>query len=1025
MPRGDLPKTEFRLLGPVEAWRDEGQLTIAGRKPRALLAALLLEHGQVVSAEMLIDRVWGDSPPDSARTLVQTYVWVLRRALGDVIESRPAGYRIRVAPAWTDRDRFAELAARGSVAAADGRHAEAVALFAQGLDLWRGPALGGIGEALRVAAAGLDEERLVVMEQRAQAQLDAGTPVVLAELRALVAAHPTRERARKHLMLALHRAGRHAEALEVFAQGRQALADELGVEPGPDLQALHVSILRAGGEAGGHASARTVARNGEARSGEAGGGEAGGERGDGVPAVVPVPALLPPATADFTARARPLAELVRHLVGAGGDTAATRTALPVCVISGTGGVGKSALAVEAAHRTAAAYPDGHLYADLSGASAAATPEEVLARFLRALGRPVPDGLNERVDLFRTTLAGRRMLLVLDDAGSEAQVRPLLPGAASCAVLVTSRSRLPALTGAHRIELDVLGPAEAVALLARVAGAERVAAEPAAAQRIARLCGHLPLALRTAGARLATRRHWTLHTLVERLSDEYRRLDELAVGDIAVRASVALSYEALDDGARRAFRLLGALGVPDFAPWLVTALLDTDPRTADDTVERLTDAHLLSVVSEGHGGGLRYRLHDLHRVYAAERATVEDAPQLLRDAATRALGSWLWLIRRHAAAAPSGELEMCAHYTTARAGAPVAEDAAAWYESEAAALVAAVERAAALDLALPAREVALALGSSSFGVANRFEEWWRTHDAAIAATRRAGDRSGEAMLLAGLGQLRYSQDRYGEALAYFEQARALVEKTDDLRGLAVVLAGTGSVHREQGRFAAARAALSRAAEGFRVTRDDAGLGYASRLAASVDLEQGRHEQALTTLKEALSAYRRLGSRRGVALTLRTTGLVHRALGDHPVAERLFEQALGMLQDLGDELMIAYTRLALSKTRIRLGTATLPPLLDALAVCRAHHDTLGEGMALRTLGEFHLAAGRPEQAAEPLLHALRVWEPLGVPLFRARAMRDLADVREAQEAYAEAAALRAEALAVFTELEAREQAESLVW
>ncbi|MEU8844383.1 BTAD domain-containing putative transcriptional regulator [Streptomyces roseus] len=1011
--------TEFRLLGPVEAWSDEGQLAIEGRKPRALLAALLLERGQVVSAETLIDRVWGDFPPDSARTLVQTYVWVLRRALGDVIETRPAGYRIRVASAATDRDRFAELTAQGSAAAADGRHAEAAALFTQGLGLWRGPALGGIGGALGVVAAGLDEARLAVMEQRVQAQLAAGTQVDLAELRALVAAHPTRERARTHLMQALYRAGRHAEALEVFAQGRQALAAELGVEPGPDLQALHVSILRAGSAPTGHAPAPTAARVPEAEGG------AGGERGDGDPAAVPVPALLPPATADFTARARPLAELVRHLVGAGRGNAPTRTAPSVCVVSGTGGVGKSALAVEAAHRTAEAYPDGHLYADLSGATAPANPEEVLARFLRALGRPVPDSLHERVDLYRTTLAGRRMLLVLDDAGCEAQVRPLLPGTASCAVLVTSRSRLPALTGVHRIELDVLGPAEAVALLARVAGAERVAAEPAAARCIARLCGRLPLALRTAGARLATRRHWTLRTMVERLSDEHRRLDELAVGDIAVRASVALSYEALDDRARRAFRLLGALGVPDFAPWLVTALLDTDARTADDTVERLTDAHLLSVASGGHGVGLRYRLHDLHRVYAAERAAAEDAPQLLRDATTRALGSWLWLIRRHAAAAPSGELEMCAHYTTARAGAPVNEDAAAWYESEAAALVAAVERAAALDLSVPAREVALALGSSSFGVANRFEEWWRTHDAAIAATRRAGDRSGEAMLLAGLGQLRYSQDRYAEALTYFEQARALVERTEDLRSLAVVLAGAGSVHREQGRFAAARTALSRAAEGFRVSRDDAGLGYASRLAASVDLEQGRHEQALTTLEEAHGAYRRLGSRRGVALTLRTTGLVHRALGDHFAAERLFEEALRMLQDLGDELMIAYTLQALSKTRIRLGTATLPPLLDALAVCRAHHDTLGEGMVLRTLGEFHLAAGRPGQAAGSLLHALRVWEPLGVPLFRARAMRDLAEAREAEGACAEAAALRGDALAVFTELEAREQAESLVW
>nr|WSW57400.1 AfsR/SARP family transcriptional regulator [Streptomyces sp. NBC_00998] len=224
-----------------------------------------------------------------------------------------------------------------------------------------------------------------------------GTPVDLAELSALVAAHPTRERARRHLMQALYRAGRHAEALEVFAQGRQALADELGIEPGPDLQALHVSILRAGGDPTGQVSAPAAACVPEAE------GEAGGERGASGPMAVPVPALLPPATADFTARARPLAELLRHLVGAGGDTASTRTALPVCVVSGTGGAGKSALAVEAAHRSAEAYPDGHLYADLSGASAPANPEEVLARFLRALGRPVPDSLHERVDLYRPPL----------------------------------------------------------------------------------------------------------------------------------------------------------------------------------------------------------------------------------------------------------------------------------------------------------------------------------------------------------------------------------------------------------------------------------------------------------------------------------------------------------------------------------------------------------------------------------------------------------------------------------------------
>ncbi|MCX4627097.1 BTAD domain-containing putative transcriptional regulator [Streptomyces sp. NBC_01443] len=988
------PSIEFRLLGPVEAWRGTERLTLGGRKPRALLAALLLQPGRVVSAESLIDLIWDQDPPDTARTLVQTYIWTLRQALGDLIETRPPGYLIHLPSAQTDRDRFVHWVARGREAAGRGRFEDAAAAFLAALGCWRGPALGGIGGVLQSAAARLEEERLSAIEERAAAELATGNEMDIHELAALVAEHPTRERLRGHLMLALYRSGRQADALQSYEAGRRLLADELGIDPDPELRGLHAAILRADPDLRApHGPPASPAPK---------------------PPLARAPALLPPATADFTARTDLMAQLNALLLG-------SREAVPVCVVSGTGGVGKSTLAVQAAHRVRTDYPDGQLYADLRGAAARATPGEILGRFLGALGHPVPDTLAERVDLFRSTLADRRVLLVLDDAASEEQVRPLVPAGSGCAVLITSRSRLPGLTGVHRVDLDVLDTDESVELLRRIAGPERVGAAPELAQQVVALCGHLPLALRTAGARLATRRHWSLQTLVTRLSDERRRLDELAVGDLAVRASVGLSYHALDALTRRAFRLLGLLGVPDFAAWLVGALLDTDEFTAEEMVERLVDAQLLSVVSVGRPGEIRYRIHDLHRVYAAERATAEESLEDRRAAVARALGSWLWLIRRFAAESPSGEVEMCTRYTTARAGAPVPEDPAEWFVAESNAVVAAVERAAALDLDVPALEVALALCSSFFGVGNRFDAWWRTHHAAITATRRAGNRSGEAMLLAGVGQLRYNQDRYAEAHDYLDRALPLFEEAGDLRGQAAVRAGTGSTYREQGRLAAARHALAPAVAAFAEVKDDAGLGYASRLLASVDLEQGRCAEAMATLATALEAYRRLGSRRGEALTLRTTGLVHRALGDHGRAKPLFEQALALLSSLGDQLMSAYAQQALSKTRIRLGTCILPPLLDALDVCRAHQDRLGEGLVLRTIGELHLAEGRPAEAEAHLLGAIAAWDGLGVPLFRARAQRDLAAVYETVGDGARAAALRATALAVFRELDAREQYE----
>ncbi len=1046
----------YRLLGPVEAWREGRRLTLGGPKPRALLAALLLEPGRVVSAEALIDVIWGDSPPDTARSLIQSYVSALRRALSaDVIETQPPGYLIHADADLVDRAAFDRLTAQGRQAAASGDHAAAARLLSEALALWRGPALGGIGETLRAMADHLEEARQAALEERIAADLaQAGRETELVgELTALVATHPTRERLRGQLMLALYRLGRQADALAVYAEGRDVLAEELGIDPGPALRSMHEAILRAdasllpaprltapvnhtrvstGAEAAAYASAPERDPGGPYSS------EAGTAFPDEIGAPMPAPALLPPAIGDFTGRAAQLSEVRAALTGPG-----PREAMPVVVVSGPGGIGKSVLGVTAAHRAADAYPDGQLYAELRGATDPVAPGEVLGRLLRALGANPPEGDAERSDLFRSLVAGRRVLLVLDDAGSEAQVRPLLPGSATCGVLITARARLGALPCTHRTDLDVLDTAPGTDLLAKVAGERRVRDEPDAARRIVELCGGLPLALRIAGARLATRSHWTARTLADRLADERHRLDELAVGDLEVRAGLGLSYRALDAPARTALRRLGLLAAPDVASWVVAALLDVPEAAADRVVEQLIDAQLLHCTVVDRAGQPRFRPHDLVRVYAAERAEAEDSPAERSAAVGRALGAGLWLTGRVASATPSGAVEL--HRGFLDSGGPVGAaseamrrlvrpvgpgatrralaDPAAWFEAEADAFAAAVERAAAYDLHGLACEAAAALCSSAYAVGNRFEAWWRSHDAALAAARRAEDRSGEALLLIGLGQLRYEQDRFTESQDYFRQAAGLCADLGDARGRAAALAGLGSSLREAGRLRAALDVLGRAVDGFRALGDDPGLGLSCRFAGTVHLELGAHEKAFTLLDESLRAYRRLGSRRGEALTLRSLSLVHRALGAYAEAEELAGEAVDLLTSIGDPLMSAYAVQARAKCRMRLGrsaeaTAELHGVLDT---CRAHRDRFGEALALRTLGECELAEGRLDAAVRRLTAAADLWAALELPLARARTLRDLAAAREAAGERARALALRTEARDVFTAYEAREQHE----
>jgi DNA-binding SARP family transcriptional activator len=1020
---GQEGRVEFRLLGPVEVRDGDAPVPIGGSKPRALLAALLLDLGTVVPAQRLVDVVWGEAPPDTARGLVQTYVSTLRRALhrpghDELILTRPPGYLLRAEPAELDLVRFGRDVAAGREAARVGRYEDAARLLRQALSVWRGSALGGVdSELLASEAARLDEQRLSVVEERVTADLALRRHEALVpELVGLVGAYPTREGLRRALMLALYRSGRQAEALAAYREGRRVLRDELGVEPGAALRQAHEAILRGHDPEGGGPQRGDDPEDGDHRGGES-----------GTPRVRTRPAQLPPVPADFTGRAAQIAALVDRLAPAP-DGAPARQ-MPVCVITGKGGTGKSTLAVRAGHELADRYPDGQLFASLRGMTdTPAPPEAVLAQFLAALGDADPPAtLAERTDRYRSLLAGRRVLVVLDDAASEAQVRPLLPGTGGCAVLVTSRGRLAGLAGADLVELDVLDAGEATAMLARITGAQRVAGEPDAARALVERCGRLPLAVRIVGARLATRRHWTLAHLADRLEDEERRLDELEVGDLQVRASIALSYAALDARARRALRRLGLLGLADFPAWVLGAVLDSGEggaAEADPVLEHLLDAQLIDFAATDEAGQARYQLHDLLRLYAAERAVDEEWPADLMAAVHRVLVGWLRRVDAISAAYPSGGIAL-------RPGVPspdhltgvVPADPRAWFAAEQHALVASVERAAALGLADVAAELASALCGSLFAIDNRFDAWTRTHDAALAAVRRAGNRQAEASLLSEFGQLRYEQDRYAEARTYFVQALAAFRDCADPRGEAATLAAMGTACREQGYLPEALHFLGQARTIFEELVDDAALASTDRVSGSVHLELGDFAAANRDLAAALDGFRRTGSRRGEGMTLRTLSLLHRARGEYQQAADLAGQALNIAHELGDELLAAYSARALAKAWLRLGRyeQARPLLLDALEVCRQRGDRWSEGITLRTLGELDLAEGRLADAEDRLFAAQGTWQALDLPLSEARTLRDLSTLVRRRGDAAGADRLAEEARAIFRQYGAREYAE----
>ncbi|MFH8462416.1 AfsR/SARP family transcriptional regulator [Streptomyces sp. NPDC017991] len=1045
---------DVRLLGPAEVWFEDRRLSLGGPKPTALLAALVTHPGEVVSTERLVDLVWEEHPPVTAGALVASYVAALRRALASVgaaraIQTRSPGYLADFPVECVDARRFEAAVVLGRRSAAEGHTAEAADALRQALELWRGrDALEGLWQLFaRTEASRLVELRLVAREEVYALDLVLNrADEVIPGLWAHVCAHPLRERARGQLMSALFRVGRVPDALRVYREGRELFRAELGIDPGPELRALHQALLRgdtavlglprpASGTArlprtGPPASAPAT----PAAQASAAPLPAGVPRAIGAPARVP--SQLPPDVADFVGRAEQIAWVVAVLADSG---APGRTAPPVGVITGRSGTGKTALAVHAGHRTADRFPDGRLFLDLRAADAAPLETTAaLARLLRAVGvdpEALPADAEDLLALYRTHLTGRRVLLILDNATGEAQLRPLLPPGPGSGVLVTSRRQLVALEGAVRLNLTALAEPEAMELLGRVAGPERTADEPDTVKEIVRLCGRLPLAVRIAGARLAARPHWAPARLAVRLRDERRRLDELRAGDLELRTGLELGYAELDPQEQRVLRRLALLELPDFAAWTAAPLLDLSVEDAEDAVERLVDCHLIELVGVDGVGQLRYRIHDLAREHARERCLAEETPQERGAAVERLVACWLALAREAAARAPGGASRlMCGPHAGQPMDAAVREALLArpadWFAAEQASLTAGVVYCAAHGRARAARDLAGVLIASSVALYNRFDAWSRSHTLALEAVRRCGQTEDEAWLLNGLGQLRYEEDQFDDSYTYFADALRLFERigpepagADVARGRAAALAGMGSARREQARYAEALERLEPALAAYEHLGDPVACAHIRYGIGYVHREQGRHEEAWRELTRALELYRKAADRHGEALTLRSLGLCHRALGRLAEAEDFFTQALNHFEADDDVFGAMYTGQSLAKVYIRQGrlAEARERLAGCLAITRERQDTFGEALVLRTLGECGLADRDPDAAEEALHSALGLWERLDLPLWRARTLRDMATVARIRGDDASAEAARADAQEVFRRLGSREATE----
>jgi DNA-binding SARP family transcriptional activator/tetratricopeptide (TPR) repeat protein len=879
----------FRLLGPLQVWTGGAWTSIGADQQRTVVALLLVDAGQVVPTDRIVDQLWGDRPPARAVNTVQGYVVRLRRLLNDPprLVTRASGYQLLVEDEDLDSLVFERLAESGRRALEAGRPGTAADELCEAIGLWRGPALADVSRtpAVAAAAARLDERLLDARETRIEAELELSRhAAVLAETAQLVAERPLRERLRALHMLALYRSGRRAEALEVYQQGRRILVTELGLEPGPDLDNMHRAIL-----------ADEPALAAPPR-----------------PAPAPItPAQLPADVAGFSGRSWYLKQLDALLPGPGDPQPGP---VAVSALAGTAGVGKTALAVHWAHQVREKFPDGQLYVNLRGfdpGGRVMEPAEAIRGFLDAFGVPpqrIPPSVDAQAGLYRSLLAGKRVLVVLDNARDAEHARPLLPGTPTGLAVMTSRSQLTPLVataGAHPLSLDVLPVQEARELLARRLGPSRLAAEPQAVQQIIACCARLPLALSIVAAR-AQQSGFPLSALAAELADAARRLDALDAGDAAtqVRAVFSWSYHSLTPAAARLFRLLGLHPGPDVSAAAAASLAGHPPVQTRPLLAELARANILTEHTAG-----RYTFHDLLRVYATDLTHTHDSPDQRRAATIRLLDHYTHTA--HAAArllnpaldpiplalTPPGTGTTSEHLTGH-------QQAMAWLTAEHPVLLATLQLAADTGHHTHAWQLAWALDTFLL----RRGHWhdraaaWQT---ALAAADHLRDPAAQARTHRGLARAHTMLGRYRDAHTHLKHALNLQAQAGDRVGQAHTHHHLAYLWDRQGRPDQAIHHGRQALALFRAAGHHAGQAQALNQVGWSHALQGDHAQALTHCQQALTLFQQLGDREGQAATWDSLGYAHDHLGHHTQAADCYQHALTLFRDLGDRYEEATT------------------------------------------------------------------------------------------------------------------------
>ncbi|MFJ9622711.1 AfsR/SARP family transcriptional regulator [Streptomyces sp. NPDC101181] len=986
----DTHGVQFRILGSFECWDGNDRIRVGGPVHEKVLVTLLLEPQRVLPVFRLVEAAWDENAPATAAHQVRKAVAELRQRIPggrDLIVTEGPGYRALTAPTQVDLGRFTEGLKQAREAAVAGQSAYAMTTLREALALWRGPLLSGTGgSVLSAASAALEERRLTAVEQLFDLRLASGEgSEIIGELREFIDAHPLRETLRGQLMLALFRSGRQADALEEFAKVRDYLIDELGIGPGDALSELHNAVLRNSPELA----------------------------PPQLPAAVPFtpedkPSTLPYDLRDFTGREAEVSELLGFVEEAPGSG-------PLIVaIDGMGGSGKTSLAVRAAHQLAENYPDAQLYIDLRGFTpngrplSAGAAAEALLRMLGVPGDRIPDDAEGRIALWRRTMSTHRMILLLDNAMDDSQVRPLLTSPTETLVLVTSRALLVDLDAAHTVSLGVMPPSDSVALVEGVLGRTRAQNEPEAVAQLTELCGHLPLALRIAAARLRKRPRWTVRYLVNRLRDDAHRLAELNSGERSVEVTLRLSYEGLAAETREAFRLLGQHPGSEIDTYAAGALLGISAREAEEVLEYLLDMHLLQQHETG-----RYAFHDLVRSFAQnlargggtrrqpEAGGEQHAAADGDDEIVRAVGRLLDFAL--AATDAACDLLFPGRARVERSGPPTptaelppletVEQARDWLEREQDSLLAVVSLAYRWEMD---RHVGLLAANVVFplDLRGRLEEFRELGRIAVAATRRLDDAALLRLSLSNLAVACWKLGHLTEGIAMSEEALALAIGLDDRRGEAKDTGVLGLLLSTLGRYDEALPRLQQSIEIKRQLGAERAEAESLTNLSSLYAEWGRYPEAVEAATRSVTLSRSIGSVDKEVEGLTDLAVARIGLGEIDAASDLLARARKLAGEVMSPADLSLVLALSAEVADRLGESAQATEWgeSALHLGDLSGVPMREAAVHNIIGRFHTRNGRYAPAFELHARARDAASRIGYRVEEARAMAGMADALE---------------------------------